>query len=279
MLSKYVYLLIALFASMHLLYINDDMCDIKFNFTTKWLNIIKNIYFNLNRNSSLETSMHISEKVFTPNELKKYTNLKDGLYISILGHVFDVTKGAKHYQPGAPYHIFTGCDASASFITGNFEELTDDISLLPTDSIVLLNKWLKFYHENYIYKGKLNGRYYDEHGVPKEEFQNVLKIISRAKVEQLQEEYIKQMLPPCNIEWDSTFGTVVWCSERSGGIERDWIGVPRMLFESPNSKQYRCACVKLDSKEYKEMKGMLREYSQCPETSIRCFVKAENLSS
>lgn len=61
----------------------------------------------------------------------------------------------------------------------------------------------------------------------------------------------------------------------SGGIERDWIGVPRMLFESPNSKEYRCACAKLDSKEYEETKGMLREYSQCPKSSTKCVVKTE----
>lgn len=62
----------------------------------------------------------------------------------------------------------------------------------------------------------------------------------------------------------------------SGGIERNWIGVPRMLFESPNSKEYRCACVKLDSKEYEEFKGMLREYPQCPKSSIKCAVKTKD---
>lgn len=49
-----------------------------------------------------------------------------------------------------------------------------------------------------------------------------------------------------------------------------------MLFESPNSKEYRCACVKLDSKEYEEFKGMLREYPQCPKSSIKCAVKTKD---
>ena len=62
----------------------------------------------------------------------------------------------------------------------------------------------------------------------------------------------------------------------SGGIERDWVGVPRMLFESPNSKEYRCACVKLNSKECEEIKGMIREFPQCPKTSTKCAVKTEN---
>ncbi|KAK6029691.1 hypothetical protein OSTOST_04198 [Ostertagia ostertagi] len=30
---------------------------------------------------------------------------------------------------------------------------------------------------------------------------------------------------------------------KSGGIQRDWAGVPRLLYD-PNTKQQRCACVK-----------------------------------
>ncbi|KOC63837.1 Neuferricin [Habropoda laboriosa] len=266
---------------MNLLYTNYEINDIKFNFVDKWLNIIKNIYSNLNRNSNLESNVCTNQKVFTSNELKKYTNLKDGLYISILGQVFDVTKGAKHYGPGANYHVFTGRDASLAFITGEFDDkgLTDDISSLSIEEVKALNQWVQFYNENYICKGKLNGRYYNEDGAPTKESHDVQKMLIHAKEKQFQDEHTKKMFPPCNVEWKPDSGTVVWCSKRSGGIERDWIGVPRMLFESPNSKQYRCACVKLDSKEYKETKGMLKEYSQCPKTAIKCAVKIENLSS
>ncbi|XP_026668089.1 neuferricin, partial [Ceratina calcarata] len=204
----------------------------------------------------------------------KYTNLDDGLYISILGQVFDVTKGAKFYGPGATYHAFTGCDASLAFITGEFHSkgLTDDISSLSFEQIKMLDSWVQFYNKNYIYKGKLNGRYYNEHGLPTEEFHNVQRILRQAKEEQFQDEHKKKMFPPCNIEWKPDSGTVVWCTKKSGGIERDWIGVPRMLFASPNSKEYRCACVNLDSREYHDMKGMIREYLQCPKTSVKCAV-------
>ncbi|CAN0392758.1 unnamed protein product, partial [Ectocarpus sp. 13 AM-2016] len=49
---------------------------------------------------------------------------------SILGEVFDVSKGAKHYGKGGAYESFTGKDASRSFVSGNFTEagLTDDLS-------------------------------------------------------------------------------------------------------------------------------------------------------
>lgn len=68
-----------------------------------WLskNIIDLIYFGLNGNSS-------GQRIFTAGELKQYTNLENGLYLSILGQVFDVTKGQKHYGPGGNYHVFTG---------------------------------------------------------------------------------------------------------------------------------------------------------------------------
>ncbi|XP_076755054.1 neuferricin [Xylocopa sonorina] len=277
MFSKYVWLL-PLYVSIYLLYSNDYLSDIRFSFVDEWIDTIKNVYSNLSRKSNLDSNTDANEKVFTSNELKRYTNLKDGLYISILGQVFDVTKGAKHYGPGETYHAFTGRDASLAFITGEFDNkgLTDDISSLSGQQVKALNEWVQFYNKNYIYKGKLNGRYYNEHGFPTEEFYNIQRILINAKEEQIEEEHKKRMFPPCNVEWKPDSGTVVWCTKRSGGIERDWVGVPRMLFESPNSKEYRCACVKLNSKEYEETKGMLREYSQCPKTSVRCALKNES---
>ena len=48
-------------------------------------------------------------KLFTENDLKKNRGENGGdVYLSILGQVFDVTKGRKHYGPGGGYHFFTG---------------------------------------------------------------------------------------------------------------------------------------------------------------------------
>lgn len=43
--------------------------------------------------------------------------------LSILGEVFDVSKGAKHYGRGGGYQGFTGRDASRAFVTGDFTEV------------------------------------------------------------------------------------------------------------------------------------------------------------
>lgn len=58
-------------------------------------------YFGLNEDSD-------GERIFTISELEQYRNMENGLYLSILGRVFDVTKGEKHYGPEGSYHAFTG---------------------------------------------------------------------------------------------------------------------------------------------------------------------------
>lgn len=271
--------LLPLIASVYFVCMQDYFKEINLNFMYKSFNIINTIYYDKHEKpDSNSESINEKHKVFTISELKRYTNLKDGLYLSILGQVFDVTKGAKHYGPGASYHAFTGRDASLAFIIGDFnsEGLTDDVSSLSAQQVKALDDWVQFYNKNYIYKGKLNGRYYNEDGNPTKESYGIQQKLDQARQEKAADEQKKRMFPPCNVEWNPTTGTVVWCTKRSGGIDRDWIGVPRMYYESPNSKQHRCACVKLDSKEYQETKGALKEYEDCPATSVTCIIKVNN---
>lgn len=48
--------------------------------------------------------------VLRPDELSKYSGLdgSPGMYLSILGKVYDVIEGAKHYGPGSSYSFFVG---------------------------------------------------------------------------------------------------------------------------------------------------------------------------
>jgi predicted heme/steroid binding protein len=46
--------------------------------------------------------------LFTKEVLKKYSDTSSGLYLAILGKVYDVGKGEKFYGPEGSYHFFTG---------------------------------------------------------------------------------------------------------------------------------------------------------------------------
>lgn len=61
----------------------------------------------------------------------------------------------------------------------------------------------------------------------------------------------------------------------SGGIDRDWIGVPRKLFDNTSKQDPRCACVKLDSKVYEENRAMLKEYDGCAKYATKCVMEKE----
>lgn len=55
-----------------------------------------------------------SDRLLSHGELSLYTGTEDsqGLYLAILGQVFDVEKGRKHYGPGGAYRFFTGLSAA-----------------------------------------------------------------------------------------------------------------------------------------------------------------------
>lgn len=100
MFSKYFWLSLLLMI-VYVLHSRGFIEEIKSYLTGRTLNIFDTVYLELNENSG-------GPKVFTTSELKRYTNLENGLYLSLLGQVFDVTKGEKHYGPGENYHAFTG---------------------------------------------------------------------------------------------------------------------------------------------------------------------------
>lgn len=50
-----------------------------------------------------------SGKLFTKEELSKFTGRDNTpVYLAILGEVFDVSSGRKHYGEGGGYHFFSG---------------------------------------------------------------------------------------------------------------------------------------------------------------------------
>uniref|UniRef100_A0A0N5AJZ3 Cytochrome b5 heme-binding domain-containing protein n=1 Tax=Syphacia muris TaxID=451379 RepID=A0A0N5AJZ3_9BILA len=208
-----------------------------------------------------------------------------GVYLAILGRVYNVENGRKHYAPGGGYHFFAGRDATRAFVSGDFSEagLVDDVTGFEYQDLLAVLDWINFYEKSYELIGVLRGRYYDKNGRPTEQLQVVNKAL-RWKDLQAKE---TEIFPPCNSEWHSNVGGRVWCSSKSGGVHRDWIGVPRKLFSS-STKSYRCACVKnfgppLSLSFSANEKGNrgdldnpnLREYPGCKPTSNSCKLEKE----
>ncbi|XP_026757822.1 neuferricin homolog [Galleria mellonella] len=197
------------------------------------------------------------------------------IYLSILGFVFDVTSGTKHYGKGGPYHYFAGKDGSRAFVTGDFQDESSNkdhiLDLTCNDLFTLLN-WKDTLREKYNEVGKLVGRYYDMNGKETEYMKMFYERIEQCKVEKDLAKKEELKFPPCNIEWNADTGTRVWCTKTSGGVKRNWIGVPRLLY-TPGEETPRCTCVNLENID--NSVTLFKEYDNCAVTSTSCFVKSK----
>ncbi|XP_026227256.1 neuferricin isoform X2 [Anabas testudineus] len=162
-------------------------------------------------------------------------------------------------------------DASLSFITGDFTEngLTDDVSSLYPLQVLALYDWLAFYQRNYQFVGFVTGWFYGENGQPTEALLQVEASLAEGKRVRSQSEAERLRLPACNSEWSAASGGRVWCSTKSGGVKRDWAGVPRKLF-SPGSTGVRCVCVENPSAS--EEDPNLQKYEGCPPHADSCSI-------
>ncbi|ETN67832.1 hypothetical protein AND_000342 [Anopheles darlingi] len=215
-----------------------------------------------------------AEQLFSEAELLEHNGVtSESLYLVILGHVYDVTKGAKHYGPGESYHMFVGHDASRSFVTGEFERYSDelsDVSGLTDAELQQLLTWKEFYDKTYPYLGKATGRYFDGIGQETE----YLRLV-RARVEKAAAQAANDgpKYPSCNVEWKVEIGTRVWCSNRSGtGQERSWVGRPRKVLpghnESGRAVQF-CACLPDDATDDETM---YVRFPNCDESAESCVI-------
>lgn len=212
------------------------------------------------------------EKIFTAEQLTLFdgssSDESQPIYIGILGRVYDVSRGRKHYGQGGSYSFFAGRDATNSFISGDFETVSsdlDDVLKLPPRDILAVWQWQKFYEKDYTYVGKLIGRYYDATGKETEYMKVVRDEVRREEEKNVQLEQEKKDFPPCNTEWSADKGSTFWCSNKSGGVEREWTGVPRKIFK-PGQTDFNCVCVE----ESRLNDGNLEEFENCDPQSIKC---------
>lgn len=226
----------------------------------------------VSRINRLKNLLHGSkEKIFTKEELKKFGPYSDDLiYLALLGKVYDVTSGKKHYDKSGAYSFFAGVDGTKAYATGKFddEELIDDISDLDPLSYLSVVKWEEMFKNKYPCIGKVNGYFYDEQGKEREGMKILLRGIELGKVAKEQESKEDVTYPGCNSMFTPEAGSQVWCTQNSGAVNRDWAGVPRKFFQ-PGSTNSRCACVKLESLP----DPRFREFEDCPPDSSMCSLK------
>ena len=171
-----------------------------------------------NPNNSETAKATIKPKpLLTEEELSKHdgSNPSIPIYISILGRVYDVDKGRRHYEVGSGYNVFAGRDSTPSFVTGVFsrEKAIDDVKGLSPEEMLGIKEWLDFYRKDYTFVGKLIGRYYDSEGNPTEALIEAKAVIKEGqKLKKLQEAENKRF-PGCNSRWSVEEGSTVWCSQ------------------------------------------------------------------
>ncbi|NXK97145.1 NEUFC protein, partial [Formicarius rufipectus] len=195
----------------------------------------------------LRRGFELRHRLLSAAELRRYRGRHGdpGLYLALLGTVFDVERGRRHYGPGGAYSALAGRDATRAFATGDFTPagLVDDVLALSPQELLSIQRWLSFYSDNYKPVGKLVGRFYDEKGAPTEALREAEAALEEALRLRAEGEQRKQQFPPCNSEWNSAKGTRFWCSRHSGGVSRAWAGVPRRLYQ-PGSPGSGCVCVR-----------------------------------
>ena len=115
--------------------------------------------------------------------------------------------------------------------------------------------------------GVVEGRFYDHLGVPTAALHQAQRQFDRAKQHEEQQRKLAQRFPGCNSRWSQSDGGEVWCSERSGGIQRGWVGRPRQM-RNDFDNDVSCVCVRKADLGHPK----LREYRGCAPDAERCKV-------
>ena len=118
------------------------------------------------------------------------------------------------------------------------------------------------------------GLYYDEDGNPTDERRKVEEIILKAYLEQKEKQDMSQKYPRCNSQSGTKVRNRVWCSDMSGGVSRDWTGVPRKFLDPTLGKKgrTRCACVPFEEANDETRFQKYDEYP-CDDTSETCYLE------
>jgi len=143
-------------------------------------------------------------RLVTRAELAEHHAGAKVIWLSILGQVFDVTKGARFYATGNGYDGFSGTDGSRAFLSGEFNPkgLVDTIDGLDHKELDGLNGWRNFYHTDYSFVGNLaGGNFYEEDGTPRAPVHAVKEGLALSAAEEVRRKEEERLRPSCNTRW------------------------------------------------------------------------------
>ena len=110
--------------------------------------------------------------------------------------------------------------------------------------------------------GVVVGRYFDEQGEGTAELEAVVHAVRDHK---LAEEEDKKVYPPCNSRYSPEEGSVFWCANDSGGVEREWVGHPR-------KRDDLCVCVRGDRLAAAASDKRISEFNGCDPSAVQCTI-------
>jgi len=150
--------------------------------------------------------------------------------------------------------------------------VTDDLSGFTPEDMVAMQDWITFYETSTEYKfvGVVQGKFYDKFGNPTPYLKHYTDLAKQGLQERQEKEKAKLQEPPCNSKWTQDTGAEVWCTKKSGGISRSWVGVPRKRFSQRKGKSTECVCVR--TAELAKQDPTLQIYEGCDPEATRCLV-------
>ena len=182
------------------------------------------------------------------------------LYLSILGHVFDVSAGGSYYGKGGGYAFFAGRDATRAFATGDFTQdgLVESVENLSTTECLAIQKWLQFYqaHKKYAHIGYLEDSPYIVGSTrAMREFQQCAKRGGQVATDE-------KIRSTCSIDWNlQTRVRKVWC-DTPGMVPRK-----ASFMESTGVLKEECMCIPIQ--QINERRD-LSLFGQCGERDTVC---------
>lgn len=114
------------------------------------------------------------------------------------------------------------------------------------------------------------GFYYDSEGKPTENRDKIEELMKIGNQQKEDQAAMSKKYPRCNSQRGVKVRDKVWCSNKSGGVDRKWIGYPR-LFRDPTTPNtnLRCACVHPDEASDTSKFQM---YDNCGPLAHECFL-------